>query len=61
VGGVRKQGERVGDDSEHHFDGHERDDQRERDPERPDGRFGADGVVVVPVTVRMAHGRSLTT
>jgi inorganic pyrophosphatase len=40
------------------LDGHERDDQRQRDAERPDRCFGAGPVVVVPVVV-VRHGRSV--
>jgi inorganic pyrophosphatase len=50
----------VGDHADHDLDGHEGDDQRERNDERPDGRPGADAVVMVTVLVVMAHGRSLT-
>jgi inorganic pyrophosphatase len=51
----------VRDDADHHLDGHEADDQRERDYERPNGRLRTDAVVVVTVTVVvMGHGRSLT-
>jgi inorganic pyrophosphatase len=49
----------VRDDADHDLDGHEADDQRERNGERPDGRPGADAVVMVTVLV-VAHGRSLT-
>ena len=47
------------DDADRDLDGHEADDQRERDRERPDGRLGADAVVVA-VLVLVRHARSLT-
>jgi len=52
VGGVREQRERVGGDREHDLGGHEGDDQRERDRERPDLGVGVPAVRVV----LMAHG-----
>ena len=57
VCGVREQRDRVRDHAEHDLDGHEADDQPERDRERPDDRFGADPVVMVMV---VRHAFSLT-
>jgi hypothetical protein len=51
----------VRDHPDDHLDGHEADDQRECDRERPDGRFRADAVVmVVTGAMGVGHGRSLT-
>ena len=50
----------MGDDADHDLDGHESDDQCKRSGERAHGRFGANAVLVMPVPVVMAHGRSLT-
>ncbi len=52
VRGVREQSERVGDDPEHHLERHEREDQGQRDRERPGVGPGAHAVVV---TVMMRH------
>jgi len=51
----------VRDHAEDDLDDHEADDQCEGDRERPNGRFGANAVLVVMIgAVSMAHGRSLT-
>ena len=57
VGGVGEQRKRVGDERDDHLGRHERNDERERDRERPNLRLRPDAVIV---TVVVAHMLSLT-
>ena len=47
AGGVGEKRQRVGEDPDDHLARHERDDQDQRDRERPDLRVGAHAVIVV--------------